>query len=139
MMSDVYGPIDFLILEMQPGASFDATVAALDDLIERQVIALYDLMLVHRDDDGSCRELDLADSPFAKYAGARSALFDEEDMREAANALEADRDALIVLYENRWAAPFAAAARHDGIEVVASARLTAQEIMDALEAVEAES
>jgi hypothetical protein len=136
-MSDAYGPIDYLILEIPAGATVDATAAAMGDLLDQGVIALYDLMLVRKDDDGSCRELDLSGGPFAAFAGARAGLLDDEDLREAANALEPGRDAVVLLYENRWAVPFVIAARGDGVEVVASARLTAQEIMDALDAVEA--
>jgi hypothetical protein len=136
-MYDAHGPIDFLILELPQGAAVDATVQALEDLLDQGVIALYDLMLVRHDDDGVGRERDLADGPFAAFAGARAGLLDDEDVSEAANALEPGRDGLVLLYENRWAVPFVAAARGEGVEMVASARLTAQEIMDALDAVEA--
>ncbi len=138
-MTDVSCPIDFLILEVPAGAVGTASAQALGDLLERDVLRLYDLMAVHRADDGSCREVELARGPFAAFAGARSGLLGDDDVEEAANALEPGTDAVIVLYENRWAAPFVAAARSEGIEVVASARLTAQEILDALDAVESEA
>ena len=47
--------------------------------------------------------------------------------------------AMVVMYENRWAVPFVTAARSEGAGVVAGARLTSQEIMDTLDAVEAAS
>jgi hypothetical protein len=137
-MSDVSGPIDFLILEVPAGAAATASAQALEDLLERDVLRLYDLVAVRKAGDGSCREVELADGPFAAFAGARSGLLGDDDVQEAANALEAGADAVIVLYENRWAVPFVAAARSEGIEVVASARLGAQEVMDALDAVESD-
>jgi hypothetical protein len=138
-MTDVPGPIDFLILEVPAGAAGTASAQALGELLERDVLRLYDLMAVHKADDGSCREVDLAHGPFSAFAGARSGLLGDDDVGEAANALEAGTDAVIVLYENHWAAPFVAAARSEGIEVVASARLTAQEIIAALDAVESDA
>jgi hypothetical protein len=54
-----------------------------------------------------------------------------------ADVLEPGAVAAVVLYENAWAVPFVAAARAEDGQLVASARLTAQEIMDALDAVEA--
>jgi hypothetical protein len=144
-MADVHGPIDFLILEYPPGAAGDATADALGDLLERGVICLYDLLVLERGaDGGAARRIELeagsADAPggLARLAGARSGLLGDEDVAEAAKALEPGSSALVLVYENRWAVPFVAAARAEGVEVVASARLTAQEIMAALEAAEAQ-
>jgi hypothetical protein len=138
-MTEVSGPIDFLILEVPAAAAGTASAQALGELLDRDVLRLYDLMAVHRADDGSCREVELADGPFAAFAGARSGLLGGDDLEEAANALKPGTDAVIVLYENHWAVPFVAAARSEGIEVVASARLSAQEIMAALDAVESDA
>jgi hypothetical protein len=43
----------------------------------------------------------------------------------------------MIVYENRWAAPFAAAIRRNGGRLIASERVGAQDLMDALEAAEA--
>jgi uncharacterized membrane protein len=145
MMTDAYGPVDFLILEYPSGTDGTATAHALRDLVHRGVVALYDLMVVRREPDGTAREIDLTsgsgDVPpaLAGFAGARSGLLGADDVAEAANALEPGTSALVLVYENRWAAPFVSAARAEGVEVVASARLTAREILDALDEVEAAS
>jgi hypothetical protein len=44
--------------------------------------------------------------------------------------------AALIVYENCWAIPFVAAARNSGGEVIASARIPAADLMDALEALE---
>jgi hypothetical protein len=143
-MTDVYGPIDFLILEFPPDAAGEATAKALDDLVDRGVVGLYDLLFLQKGPDGAARQIDLdagsgeVPAGLARFAGARSGLLGDEDIEEAAKALAPGSSALVVLYENRWAVPFVTAARADGVEVVASARLTAQEIMEALDAVEAD-
>jgi hypothetical protein len=141
-MDDVYGPVDFLILEYPPHTDGRTTAAALSELIDQNVVALYDLMVVRREPDGTAREVDLtsgaSDVPaaFATFVGARSGLLGPDDVAEAANALEPGTSAIVIVYENRWAVPFVAAARREGVEVVASARLGAQDIMDTLDELE---
>jgi hypothetical protein len=141
-MEAVYGPVDFLILEYPLHNDGKSTAHALSALIDQGVVALYDLMVVRREADGTAREIDLASSSpdlaaFAAFAGARSGLLGPDDVAEAAKALEPDTSAVVIVYENRWAVPFVTAARAEGVEVVASARLTAQEIMESLDELEA--
>jgi hypothetical protein len=45
--------------------------------------------------------------------------------------------AVLIVYENTWAIPFIVAARESGGEVIASARIPAQDLMDAVDALEA--
>lgn len=45
----------------------------------------------------------------------------------------------ILVYENRWAAPFAVAVRHSGGQPVASVRLPVQAVLAALDAIEADT
>jgi hypothetical protein len=143
-MVEAHGPVDFLILEFPPTTAAEATANALGELVDRGVVALYDLVFIRKDADGTTRRVDLgagsneAPAALAAFAGARSGLLGDEDVEESAKALEPDTGALVVVYENRWAVPFVAAARSEGVEVVASARLTAQELMDALDTVEAQ-
>ena len=61
----------------------------------------------------------------------------EEDAEEAANALEPGRSAAVLVYENRWAAPFAAALRRSGAQLVANGRIPIQAMLAALDAAEA--
>jgi hypothetical protein len=79
-MTEVSGPIDFLILEVPAAAAVAASAQALGELLDRDVLRLYDLMAIHRADDGSCREVELADGPFAAFAGARSGLLGGDDV-----------------------------------------------------------
>ena len=56
---------------------------------------------------------------------------------EAAAAVSPGASAAVLVYENTWAIPFITAARNVGAEVVASARIPADILMDALAAFEA--
>lgn len=143
--SEVYGPVDVVVLEFPGDVAGARTAGALAELVESGIIRLYDLMVVRKDEDGRCTEVDLAASTdgglgaWARFAGARSGLLGDEEVQRAADVLDAWTTAALVLYENGWAVPFVAAARAEGGELVASARLSAQEIMDALDLVEAVS
>jgi hypothetical protein len=141
--ADVHGPIDFLLLEFPGDRLTGSTARALMDLIERGTVRVYDLMVIGKRRDGSVYQVDLQDPSaeqlggFIEFAGARSGLLGEDDVREAAGAMRTDTVAALVVYENTWAIPFVAAARENGGEVIASARIPATDVMDALEALEA--
>ena len=72
----------------------------------------------------------------SELAGASSGLLSGEDAEEAATALEPGTSAAILVYENRWAAPFAAALRRSGAQLVANGRIPVQGILAALDAAE---
>lgn len=145
---DVVGPIDFLILEA-PGDNLTGEAGrALLDLVEQGIIRLYDLMVIRKDEDGTFSGIDLSNltsdslGGFAAFAGARSGLIGDDDLEEAANAMEPGSVAALIVYENAWAVPFVSAARKVGAHVVASARIPADvvnEALDALDAAEAAS
>ena len=92
--------------------------------------------------DGSVRGLALADLDndgtldLTVFEGASSGLLDKEDLDEAGGVLEPGSSAGLVVYENRWAAPFAKALRRGGAQVVASGRIPVQSLLAALDATE---
>jgi hypothetical protein len=136
--TDVSGPIDLLVVEFPANADRSAVGAALLDLVDGGTIRLYDLMLVHKDAAGVVTELGpvAADPALAPLAGARSGLVDADDLSDVTAVLDADTTAAVLVYENTWAVPFVAAALEAGGQLVASSRLTAQAINDALDLVE---
>ena len=76
---------------------------------------------------------------FKVFEGASSGLLGEDDVATAGEMLEPGSAAVMIVYENRWAAPFAAAVRRNGGVLVASQRITVQELMDALDTADAVS
>ena len=76
---------------------------------------------------------------FKVFEGASSGLLGEDDVASAGETLEPGSAAVMIVYENRWAAPFAAAVRRNGGVLVANHRITAQELMDALDTADAVS
>jgi len=139
---DVLGPIDFILIEF-PNDKTDGTAAqALADLIEAGTIRLLDLVLARKEDDGTVEVIDIDGAgdvtAFVQFAGARSGLLDHSDVQEAGAALAPGTTAALIVFENTWAAPFVAAARKNGGEMVASMRIPASDVMDVLDALETE-
>jgi Family of unknown function (DUF6325) len=140
---DVHGPIDFLLLEFDADKATGEAAAALLDLVRRGIVRIYDLLVIRKDQDGTFSGVDITDlsedevGGFVAFAGARSGLLGEDDVSEAAGAMEPGTAAALIVYENTWAIPFVAAARRAGAQVVASARIPANVVMDALDALDA--
>jgi hypothetical protein len=142
---DVHGPVDFVVIEFTGNRLTGRTAQELVNLVDRGLIWLYDLLIVGKAEDGSIYGLEVAEGPqeqlggFSELSWARSGLLSEDDMREAANAMRPGTVAALIVYENTWAIPFVAAAREAGGELIAGGRIPAQDVMDVLEALEAEA
>jgi hypothetical protein len=139
----VHGPIDFVLIEFPGDRLTGAAADALMDLVDRGIVRVYDLLVIRKEDDGTFSGIDVSDlsadhvGGFTAFAGARSGLVDDDDVRAAADAMEPGTVAALVVYENAWAVPFVAATLDAGGQLVASARIPAQDVMDALDALEA--
>lgn len=143
-MTDVFGPIDFTLVEFPGEALDDGVAAAAIDLVDRGTIRLYDVMAIKKDAAGVVRELALDGGgpevgAFAALAGARSGLLSGDDLAEAGAAMDAGTVAVLLVYENTWAVPFVAAALQAKGQMIASARIPAQDVMDVLDELESTS
>jgi uncharacterized membrane protein len=142
-MNDVseMGPVDYILVEW-PGRQPNGEVAPhLVDLVDRGLIRILDLSFVTKDEDGTVAGIELADlgdgaGELEVFEGASSGLLSDDDLTEAAAALEPGTSAAILVFENTWAAPFAAAVRRSGGQLVASGRIPVQAILAALDAAE---
>lgn len=137
-MSETHGPIDYVLLEFRGGHPLDEVAASLMALVDLGVIALYDLVAIRKDNDGTFSgvALDELGGSFAAFSGARSGLLGDEDIAEAAEALEPGTAAALIVYENTWAVPFVDAALRAGGQMVATARIPAPDVIAALDALE---
>jgi hypothetical protein len=136
------GPIDYVLVEW-PGKQPEGEIAPyLVDLVDRGLIRILDLAFLVKDEDGTIAAVEIADlggevTELAVFEGAASGLLDEEDHAEAGAALEPGTSAALLVYENTWAAPFATAVRRSGGQLVASGRIPIEDVLAALDAVEA--
>jgi hypothetical protein len=136
------GPIDYIVVEFPGNRMTGEGLPLLVDLVDRGLIRILDLMFVRKDEDGSVVGLEIADltgdgaPDLAVFEGASSGLLGEDDIEEAASALEPGNSAGILVYENLWAAPFATALRRGGAQMVASGRIPVPAVLAALDATE---
>ena len=135
------GPVDYLIVEWPGRQPTGEAAPILVDLVDRGLIRVIDIAFLAKGEDGSVTMLELSSlaeqsESLNELAGASSGLLSGEDAEEAATALEPGSSAAILVYENRWAAPFAAALRRSGAQLVANGRIPIQGILAALDAAE---
>lgn len=136
------GPIDYVLIEWRGRQPNGEAMPHLLDLVERGVIRILDVAFILKEEDGSVAGIELADlgedgAQLSVFEGASSGLISDEDVGEAAGALEPGTSAALLVFENTWAAPFVAAVRSSGGELVASGRIPAEDVLAALEAAEA--
>jgi len=135
------GPIDYLVIAF-PNAHFTGEAfPLLVDLVERGIIRILDLSFIQKSQDGSVSGLELSELAdggvdLTIFDGASSGLLGDDDLSEAANALEPGDAAAVFVYENVWAAPLAVALRRAGGQLVASGRIPVQAVIAALDAAE---
>ena len=137
---DEMGPIDYVVIEFPGNKMTGEGLPILVDLVDRGVIRLIDLVFFTKADDGSVAMLEIADFDgdgeldMAIFEGASSGILGEDDISEAAAAVEGGSSAALLVYENRWAAPFAAAVRRGGGQLVAFGRIPIQALVAAIDA-----
>ena len=140
--AEVMGPVHFLLLEFPDQEPSGETAAALLDLVDAGIIRIYDIVAVRKEADGSVGGFEITDlgpegaSGFAVFAAARSGLMDDEDISEAGSVMEPGTVAVLFVYEDTWAIPFVDAAHRAGGQLIASAHIPTQDIIDVLDALE---
>jgi hypothetical protein len=142
-VDEMLGPVDLVVIGYPPDAPKTGEALPLFvDLIERGIIRVLDVRGVRRNDDGTFDAFDINplatdDIPdLALLEGAQTGLIGDEDLRVAVEAMDPGTAALMIVFENRWAAPFVAAVRRNGGRLVAYERVGAQDLLDAIEALD---
>jgi uncharacterized protein DUF6325 len=140
------GPIDIVVIAYPAGAPMTGdAVPIFVDLVERGIIRVLDVLFVIQNEDGTVSGFEATDldgdsiGDLKVFEGASSGLLGEDDVAAVGETLEPGTAAVMIVYENRWAAPFAAAVRRNGGVLVANHRITAQELMDAIDTADAVS
>jgi hypothetical protein len=135
------GPIDYVLIEWPGRQPTGEAAPIIVDLVERGIIRVLDLAFIAKAEDGSVAGLEIMElgqevEELKVFEGASSGLLSDDDTAEAAAALEPGTSAALMVFENRWAAPFSSAVRRSGGQLVASGRIPVQAILAALEAAE---
>jgi len=140
---ETFGPIDVVLIGYPPGAPMTGeAVPVLLDLVDRGIIRVLDALFVQKQQDGTFSGFDLADvdedtaGDLTVFTGATTGLLGDDDIALAAAEIEPGSAAVLLVYENRWAAPFISAVRRNGGVVIANERIGVQDLQAALDAAE---
>lgn len=133
------GPVDYALIAF-PGNRFRGEIApALGELVEAGTIRIIDATFVVKDEDGNTGAFELTElAPDVQQALAKldievGGLFNDDDLMDAADALEPNSSAALLVWENVWARNVAQAMRDAGGELVAFQRLPHEVVQAARE------
>lgn len=140
---DVFGPLEFALLEFPDQAPTGEFTAALIGVVDAGLIQVYDIAAIRTAADGSVSGFELSELggsggiELSVFAGARTSLLDDGDIAEAGAMMAPDTIAVLLVYESIWAVPMVAAAHAEGGRLIAGAMISAQDIVDRLDNLEA--
>jgi len=131
------GPVEYMIVAF-PGNKFRGDIVpALEELQDAGTIRIIDLAFVMKDGDGDVTAFEVGDlesevgATFqALLGGERGGLFNEEDLEAAAEELEPNSSAALLVWEDVWAAKVAKAIR-DADGVLLDLERIPQEVVEA--------
>lgn len=137
------GPVDIVVIGFPPDAPRTGeAIPIFVDLVERGIVRVLDVLIVQKDGDGGVTGLNLGDLDRDGYAelrvfeGARSGMLGDEDAAVASEGLERGEAAVLICFENAWAAPFVTTVRRNGGHLLAFQRVPAQEVIDTVQSLE---
>ena len=138
------GPVDAVVIGYPAGAPMTGEgIPILLDLVDRGIIRVLDALFVRKESDGTFSGFDLADldkdtaGDLTAFAGATTGMLDDDDVALAAAEIEPGSAALMIVYENTWAAHFIAAVRRNGGELIGNQRIGVEQLVNALDAADA--
>ena len=136
------GPVDYVVIEFPSTGMLGEGLPMLVDLTERGLIRVLDLLFIAKSRDGAVSAVEAAEIDadgtlgLSGFDGSRSGLIGAEDVAEAGAVLEPGCSAAVLVYENRWAAPFATALRRNGARMIAAGRVPFDALVEALDTAE---
>ncbi len=137
---DELGPVDYLIVEFPAGAQ-NFTGEGVDELVrlhDAGIIRVMDVLILAKDADGSVEAMELSDldelGDLQRIEAQLAQTLAEDDVIHLAAAMDPGTVAGVLVYENVWAAPFGAAMRRAGGQLIANGRIPIQAIAAAIEA-----
>lgn len=138
---DQLGPVDWIVVEF-PGSDFGKGEVAplLKDYVDRGLVRVLDMLFLTKDEDGEIEPFEISDlgegqlGEFRSFESELATVLSEQDVLELAETMDPGTSAVLLVWENAWAAPFGSAVRHAGGQLVASGRIPTQAVLAAVEA-----
>jgi hypothetical protein len=121
------GPVSYIVVGF-PGNQFNGKIApALADLIDKNLIRVLDLIFISKDEAGNVTsfEFDQLDelAAFGDLDGEVGGLLGPDDIEHAAESLDPNMSAALLIWEDVWATPLAEAMRDSGGVLIEGARV----------------
>ena len=121
------GPVEYVLIAF-PGNEFTGGIApAIGDLVASGTVRILDLVFISKAADGTVTSFEYDDNPltaaFAEIDGEADGFLDEEDILAAADGLDADSSALLIVWEDLWASKLGAEIVASGGQLVAGGRV----------------
>src|SRR6266567_5415590 len=140
LQADRIGPVDVAVIAFD-GNDFNGDIApALADLQASGTVNVIDLAFVRKGADGSTAIVEVADdavaAAFDRIADSQFDLLSEADLTDLARGLEPESAAMVVVWENSWAARFATAVRQSHGRVAMLERIPHENVERAITALE---
>jgi hypothetical protein len=135
------GPVEYLILGF-PGNNFTGQIVPeLAKLIDSGLVRIIDLTFITKDAAGHVDVVEFdAVEELAAFAGLDAevgGILTDEDVAYAAQALEPNSSAALLVWEDTWATPFAVAVRNANGVILEGARIPREIIEEAIGALTA--
>lgn len=133
------GPVDCAVIVF-PGNRFKGEIApAIADLVQAGTVRIIDAAFVGKDADGSAVAMEMTEldqdvqEGLAKSGIEFGGLFNDDDLINAAEGLEPNTSAALLVWENVWARNVAQAVRDAGGVLVSLERLPHDVVQEARE------
>jgi uncharacterized membrane protein len=139
--TDEIGPVDVAVIAFE-GNQFNGDVApAIAQLQDDGTVRIIDLTFVSKDLDGSVSADEVADSDvasaFERLTSSQFDLLSDDDLTKIADDLEPGSSAMVVVWENTWAARLSASLRGSHGRVVSMDRIPREAVLTAFTALNA--
>jgi hypothetical protein len=135
----MWGPVDYVVIEFADAKFTGEGLPILLDLVAKGVIRILDAEVIKVNDDGtfvrlSAQDLDATGGVWEMMASWGSELLTQDDVDMVGAMLAPGSAAAVIVYENTWAGPFAAAMIRAGGEVIAFDRIQVADFLAVLDA-----
>jgi hypothetical protein len=132
------GPVEYVLIAF-PGNRFKGEIVpAVAELVDNEIVRIIDVAFIKKDASGNTTmfEYDVLDDVlafgFADVDGEAGGVLNDEDLQLAAEGLEPDSSAALIVWEHRWAARVAQAIRDAGGRIIAGERIPDEVVEEAL-------
>jgi len=140
--ANAIGPVDVAVIRFDSDEFSDDVAPALSELHRSGTVHVIDLAFVRKEADETVSCLEATDErvapAFAGLADTRFDLLSDSDIDKIADDLDPGSAAMVIVWENSWAARLAAALRGCGGQVVAQERIPRELVLRAIAALDEE-